>query len=237
MFARQVLSNRQISADRHHALVPARERASERGATRGRQLVADLGRELRTARISHGLSQEAVGRAVGISDSRVSLIERGLVLSVSVLAVARLGAAVGLELSSRFFPSGHPIRDAAHLALLAKLREHVSDALRWATEVPLRRPGDQRAWDALVLGVAFSIGVECETRLHDVQALMRRLALKKRDGEVTRVVLVLADTRWNRSVFNAHPAEFAGDWTVSSQAALEALRAGRDPGGDAIVWL
>ena len=167
----------------------------------------------------------------------MSLIERGHGRSVSVLAIARLGAAVGLELSSRFFPSGHPIRDAAHLALLAKLRAYVSDALRWATEVPLRRPGDQGAWDALVVGVAFSIGVECETRLHDVQALMRRLALKKRDGEVMRLVLVLADTRWNRAVVNAHPAELAGDWTVSSKAALEGMRAGRDPGGNAIVWL
>lgn len=190
--------------------MPARERTSEGGASRGRRLVADLGRDLRTARVSHGLSQEAVARAVGISDSRVSLIERGRVLSVSVLAVARLGAAVGLELSGRFFPSGQPIRDAAHLALLAKLRTHVSDALRWATEVPLRRPGDQRAWDALIIAAAFSIGVECETRLHDVQALLRRLALKKRDGEVTRLVLVLADTRWNRAVVNAHPAEFGG---------------------------
>jgi len=210
---------------------------SERGSSRGRQLVAEIGRELRMARVGHGLSQEAVARAVGVSDSRISLIERGRVLSVSIMTIARLGAAVGLDFSGRLFPSGHPIRDAAHLALLAKLHAYVSDALRWATEVPLRRLGDQRAWDALILGGAFSIGVECETRLRDVQALMRRIALKKRDGEVTRLILLLADTRWNRAVVRAHPAEFSGDWTISSGDALEALRAGRDPGGDAIVWL
>ncbi len=43
-------------------------------------------------------------------------------------------------------------------------------------------------------------GCEAETRLADVQALERRLALKARDGDVDVVVLIVADTAHNRAV-------------------------------------
>ena len=39
---------------------------------------------------------------------------------------------------------------------------------------------------------------EGETRPTDIQELARRLALKKRDGGVDRLILVLKDTEWCR---------------------------------------
>jgi hypothetical protein len=78
--------------------------------------------------------------------------------------------------------------------------------------------------------------VEAETRLHDLQALERRVRIKQRDLGVRRVILLVADTRRNRSVLAAHP-ELIERFSINTRACLAALRSGRDPGGDAIVLL
>ncbi|HLY12808.1 MAG TPA: helix-turn-helix transcriptional regulator, partial [Candidatus Limnocylindrales bacterium] len=81
--------------------MPSRERIVDRGTRRGTALVAELGRELRQARVEHGLSQSFVGHAVGLSDTEVGRIERGLIRTVSIVQLARLLGVVGLELSAR----------------------------------------------------------------------------------------------------------------------------------------
>lgn len=64
--------------------MPSQERTVDRGSRRGAALVGDLGRQLRETRMEHGLSQTFVGRAVGLSRSAVSRIERGQVPAVSL---------------------------------------------------------------------------------------------------------------------------------------------------------
>ena len=83
----------------------------------------------------------------------------------------------------------------AHIALLRRLQSALGPRVGWRTEVPLPGGGDRRAWDALIGVGATRIGVETETRARDAQSLQRRLALKKRDGGVDHVILLLADTR------------------------------------------
>ena len=63
-------------------------------------------------------------------------------------------------------------------------------------------PRDFRAWDAVVSGVGWTIGVEAETHVRDLQALERRLALKQRDGAMSLVILLLADTRHHRELMS-----------------------------------
>src|SRR5207253_11174737 len=121
---------------------------------------------------------------------------------------AQLFALVGLDLSARGFPSGQPLRDAGHVALLGRLQARLAPGLRWRTEVPIvpasvEGARDFRAWDAVVSGVGWAIGVEAETHVRDVQALQRRLALKQRDGAMEVVILVLADTRHHRELMSA----------------------------------
>ena len=53
------------------------ERAADRGARHGRAILAELGRELRAARMTRGLSQQAVARATGLSRSTIQRIEAG----------------------------------------------------------------------------------------------------------------------------------------------------------------
>jgi len=221
----------------HARTVPPRERPVDRGARRGREIRVNLGHELREARLLNGLTQAHVARAAGTSRPVVSRIEAGAARAVSVEQIARLLAVVGMELWARAYPAGSALRDAAHLALLERLRKQIGPAFRWRTEVPVGPPGDQRAWDALLTGIGVRIAIEAETRLRDLQALLRRLELKRRDGQVDRLVLLVADTRANRAVLREAAGLLAESFPVRHAVALAALSEGRDPGGDAIVLL
>jgi hypothetical protein len=85
-------------------------------------------------------------------------------------------------------------------------------------------------------GAGFRAMVEAETRLNDLQATERRARGKQRDLGLDRLILLVADTRHNRAVLEAHPELFER-YPISTRACLLALRDGRDPGGDAIVVL
>lgn len=196
-----------------------------------------LGGEARAARIDRGLTLREVGRAIGLSGAEVSRIERGILPSVSVLQLARLLAVVGLELSASAFPGAGPIRDAAHVALLARFRGRLHPSLRWATEVPLPRHGDQRAWDALVSGSDWRYGIEAETSPRDSQALARRLNAKVRDSDVDGAILVLPASRRSRAFLGAAGPTLTPGLPVDGRRALRLLAAGVDPGGGAIVSL
>jgi transcriptional regulator with XRE-family HTH domain len=195
----------------------------------------DVGHEVRLARLDRALSLAAVGRATGQSHSTVSRIERGLAPNVTLIQLSRLSAVVGLELSVRCFPGGLPIRDAPQAALLARFKARLHKSIRWAAEVPLPQPGDQRAWDAMVMGSGWRFGVEAETAPRDGQALARRLELKRRDGEVDGVILILPNRRRARTFLREFVTTVADNFPVASARALELLGAGLSPGASAIV--
>ena len=217
--------------------MPPKERAADRGSRTARRLNAELGREMRESRISAGLTQVVVGRAVRVSPSQVSRIERGLVKNVSVHQLARLFAVIGLRLTAHAYPDGDALRDAAHLTLLDRVRQQLSPALKLRTEVPLPIPGDRRAWDGLISGPGVRVAVETETRRDDLQAADRRLALKMRDSGIDRLLLVVADTRRNRRVLREYAHVLRERFPLSGREALAALCDGRDPGGNAIAFL
>jgi hypothetical protein len=144
---------------------------------------------------------------------------------------------VGLDLPLRVFPAGEPIRDKAQVDLLGRLRVRLAPNLTWRTEVPLPIPGDRRAWDAVIGGRGWAVMVDAESRLYDVQALTRRIALKSRDGGATIVVLLVADTRHNRSVLRLARADLAAVFPLRDRDVLEALEAGVRPAASGIVVL
>ena len=215
--------------------MPAHQRLMSSATEHSRDILRDFGRELRTARVNRALSQTTVARVIGVSQAQISLIERGDYPTVSILTLARLAAAVGLELSVKGFPAGQPIRDKAHVALLERFRRAVGAGWRMAAEVPLPIRGDKRAWDRLMRGFGFTFGVEGEMHPTDMQELGRRLGLKKRDGGVDRLILVMPDSKWCRQLVAYN--ELRVTFPIRSAAALDALRNGRDPGGDAIVLI
>jgi transcriptional regulator with XRE-family HTH domain len=212
-----------------------RERTIDRATRLAKAAVERAGRELRDARLGRGLSLRAVAEALGISISQASRIELGQAPRVPYVTLAQYAAAVGLDLPLRTYPGGSPIRDRAQLELLADFRAVLHGSLRWAVEVPLPSPGDQRAWDGVVTGHGWRFGVEAETAIGDVQALLRRIALKQRDGGTDGVILVVRGTRLTRAALRASEAAFGPAFPISGRRALELLAAGVNPGGSAVV--
>ena len=215
----------------------SRDNAVHVGARRGRALTGSVLEELRRARLDRGLAGGDIARAAGLSPAQYSRVERGLTSGLSIELAAKLLAAVGLDLAVRAYPAGEPLRDAAHVALIDRLRRNVHRSLRFRTEVPFPAAGDRRAWDAVIEGPDWRHGVEAETRPRDRQALERRLALKLQDGDVTTMSLLLLDSRHNRDFVRANRAVLIDRFPIPGPRALEMLRVGLQPPGNAIVLL
>lgn len=94
---------------------------------------------------------------------------------------------------------------------------------------------DRRAWDLVLVIDQRRIGVEAETRLRDVQALLRRLALKRRDGNVDRLLLVVNDTVHNRRTLAEVSAVLLDAFPGTPRHAFRALRLGRLPPADTML--
>ena len=135
----------------------------------------------------------------------------------------------------RTYAGGRPIRDARHAQLLGRFKAQLHPSLRWRTEVPLPNPSDPRAWDGTVGGDGWLYGVEAEIHPMDVQAVVRRPALKRRDGGVNGLILLLPDTRQARAFRTEFGALVLDDFPGPGRRALELLAAGADPGGSSIV--
>jgi hypothetical protein len=66
-------------------------------------------------------------------------------------------------------------------------------------------------------------------RLRDVQAMRRRIDLKRRDDPTDEFLLLIADTRSNREVLREFAALFADLPRLRPSFARDALAAGRHP--------
>jgi len=213
-----------------------RDRSAE--ATRGaRAIRLSIGADIRNGRLLAGVSQASAARAVGISRSQFGRIERAEIRGVTVEQLARACSAVGSRLTARAYPDGEPVRDAAHLALIGRMHAVVPTSSRWRNEVPMSINGDLRAWDAVMECPEGQVAVEAETRLHDLQALQRRIALKQRDSRFEIVILLVNDTAANRRVLGAHREDLRPMFPLDGREVLAALRAGRRPTASGLVVL
>jgi transcriptional regulator with XRE-family HTH domain len=218
--------------------MPPKERPADIGRRRARRIALRLGEELLSARQEHGLSQQSVARAAGISRCQVSRIERGLVPQVSMDPISRLLTVVGLELIAKAYPAGQPIRDAAHLRLARGFDSILPPAVRPVHEVPLPGAGELRCWDEWIELDQDRVAVEFETQPRDVQSLLRRVASKLRDDpRVSRVLLVLAETRHNRRLLADFGGLLAADFPACSDEVLGDLRQGRLPSRSGLLML
>lgn len=213
-----------------------RESQRTRGLLRADRVVRATGLDLRAWRHAAGLTQREVARAAHISRSLLCNLELARARNVTVRTLAVLNSVLGHELSVKGFPVGEPIRDAAQVRLLDRLRDRVHPAFRWTLEAPMPIAGDLRAWDARLDGLV-SIGVEAETRLSDLQQLQRRVALKQRDSGVDRIVLLVASTHHNRKVVEGAVATLRQSLPLDTRETLLALGRGRDPGANGLVIL
>ncbi|NJD27301.1 MAG: helix-turn-helix domain-containing protein [Chloroflexi bacterium] len=203
----------------------------------GREALGRVCRELRQARLDRGLSLAEVAAAVGVSVAVASRIERERLPRVAFITLATYAAVVGLDLVVNTYAGPSVIRDQGHARLLDDFEAELHPSLRFPREVPFPNPGDQRAWDGMVIGPGWRFGIEAETAPTDAQALARRISLKLRDGNVDGVLLVLRDTRRSQDFLTAARGELASAFPVPARRALAGLRSGRRPEGNAIVVL
>lgn len=159
-------------------------------------------------------------------------VENGGVPRLTIVDVNRIAAVLGLTPSLRLYPAGPPVRDAGQASCLMRFLSLVAGPLSYRVEVPLPFTEDRRdlrAWDAMLFGGGARTAIELEMRLRDLQAVIRRFDLKRRDDPTQSFLLLFADTRHNRAVL----AEFAGLLVdlprLKPSAVKAALAAGRHP--------
>jgi hypothetical protein len=183
------------------------------------------------------MRQRDVGHAIGRHGSWISLIEAGKVPGVAIAELAVVAAAVGLRLYVNAYPGGRRPLDAAQLGLLKAFNDRLHPSWRREIEKVMPRPGDLRAADEFLTNELASCSVEAITRFADVQAQVRSARAKQRDLGATRLVLVVRGTRANRRMLTEAADVLRTTLPVGTRAALQALGAGDDPGGDCLVLL
>jgi transcriptional regulator with XRE-family HTH domain len=211
-------------------------RVLDEALRREARLRRELGDELRQARFIAGLSQRQVAGALGCSAATISRVEHARVANLTVIHLSRHAAIVGLGLRANVFPFGSPIRDAGQLRVINRLEPHVRSPFTWMLEMPVDR-GDLRAFDAGAIRPGCRVAFEVWSRVRDVQAQARASERKRLDARVDRLILVFGDTWANRQAVRDAGDALRRAFPMTSRRILGALRNGRDPGQDGIVFI
>lgn len=216
--------------------MPGQQRLRAVGLQQADAVTGRIGREARDLRLRAGLSQQQLATVLGCSRQWIADLELRRLAVVDIRRVTMLFALLGSKLVVTTYPVGEPLRDAGQVRLLNRFNSRLAPSWRRFSEAVMPMAGDLRAWDELLRG-SVTIGVDAETRPNDLQATTRSIAGKQRDSGVDRVVLLLADTPSNRRMMQDHIAMLRQSFPLDTRTCLAALRAGRDPGADALVVL
>ena len=81
------------------------------------------------------------------------------------------------------------------------------------------------------------VGVIAETRIRDLQALLRREHRKQVDGSVHHLILLVADTKNNRAALHEADGLIAVAFPLSTRGVLAKLARGEVPGASGVVIL
>jgi len=192
----------------------------------------DVGDEFRERRLALSLSQAHVSGAARLSRNRYGLVENGRCPTLTLGELHRIAAVLGLSVSVRIYPAGPAVRDAAHAQGLAEFLGAVALPLTFRLEVPLPRTSERlelRAWDAMLFGGGKRTAIELEMRLRDVQAMRRRIDLKRRDDPPDGFLLLIADTRNNRRMLQEFAVLFEDLRRLRPSVVRSSLGAGEQP--------
>jgi transcriptional regulator with XRE-family HTH domain len=223
--------------------MPPPSRVAREGARRASRLTDRFGSELRIARAASGLSQGQLADLVGVDQSFVSRVERGLRQPTWIIACA-LAAAVGHDLSVRLFPSTSiGLRDSGQLAIARQIVDNAHASLHPTLEASVSASAnDRRAADVLFVGSVEALHVEIERRVVDLQAQLRaaqskRAALAERLGVPVRLVIAVPDTRRVRDVVASQSVLLRAALPAPSSAIWKSIRNGTVLGSDGLMFI
>ncbi len=157
--------------------------------------------------------------------------------AASIVRLAEVASVLGLELFAGLSPRGDGIRDRGQQGAIDRFLREVGSGYKWMREVLLPLPGDHRSWDLLLRLGNFLVGVEVETRIRDIQALVRRIRERERDGGTGEILIVLADTAHNRRFVTELRTALGTRYSTSPRLILAALRTGRPVPGSGVVLI
>lgn len=192
--------------------------------------------ELRVERQTANVSQRAVAQVLGWHQAQLNRLEQFQFPNVPLVRLAEIAAVLGLELSVRLHRTGDPIRDAASRGLIGRFLALVGGGYRVMHEA-LLPSGGQRSWDVLLRLSALVVGVEMVTRVRDVQALVRVIRLRERDGGTDFVLLVLSDSAHNRAILAQLLDALGPEFSTPRNRIIAALRGGQPVPGSGVLLL
>jgi hypothetical protein len=182
-----------------------------------------------------------MGKELGGSGSAYGRFETFQVDDVGVVRLAEIASLLGYEISLGLHPIGDPIRDKGQLACARRFDALLSNRWRVTDEALLPGPGEQRAWDKLLRLVnsspTYLVGTDIESRVHDVQAIVRRTRARERDGHVDRILIVLADTAHNRRIVEELGRSLGDTYSTPPRDLVAALRAGTPLPGNGLILI
>lgn len=220
-----------------------RSRAARAGHRRARRLRHRIASEVRRAREDAGLSQRAVARAAELSNSTVAALERGR-YDPTTEVLARVGAALGMDLSVRLYPGSGPlIRDRHQAAMIEALLALIHPRWRPTLEVWVTRPvsgvidlvldaGDPT--QPLVATEAQSELRRLEQQVRWAHAKSEALALARE--RPTSSLLLLRNTRQTRAVVAEHARTLRAAYPSRAIDGYATLTTARSWPGATILW-
>jgi transcriptional regulator with XRE-family HTH domain len=221
------------------------------GVVEARRLATSLGAVVRDARERQRLTQAQLGRRVGLSQARISALERGFGVGLPPEIWIALGIALRRPLSvgfSRPVGADAALADAGHLDIQEYLLEiGRTNGRRGSFELATNRADPSHSIDICEADPAHGclLVLEAWNRFGDLGAAARssdrKVAEVVRTAQGTRADVrncwIVRDTAANRNIARRYPEILAARFPGSSTRWVEALEQGSSPPTEpGIVW-
>jgi len=225
---------------RHLKRLPPRTVIERSAARRAQRIRAAISHDLRHAREDAGLSLATVASAAGVSKSELHQVERGRT-EPRLESLARVGAALGMDLSVRLYPGTGPlIRDRHQAAMIEALLQTLHERWRPFPEVWVTRP--VKGVIDLVLDPADMdeplVTMEAQSELRRLEQQIRWAHAKSealaehRERPVSSLLLL----RNTRATVAQHATTVRAAYPAHAKDAYAALNTARPWPGPAILW-
>lgn len=205
------------------------------------RVASQIGADIDVSRVTLAASIQQIARRARLAPSTVARVLHGDA-GVHLDTLCAVGAAVGLRISVKAFPSTPPsLRDSGQMRAAHHLIAQSHPTRKPALELPVGDPFG-RAADLVFFGPDDILHAEIERRLPDFQAAFRaatvkRDALQAQHSRPVRLLLVVEDTRRNRALLAPHAELIRTALPATSGTILKALRAGTPLDRDGLLWV
>jgi hypothetical protein len=204
-------------------------------------LISTVLKELEQKRVEATISQGLLASARGTSQSSMARVLTNQRADIGLIELSEVASVLGMELFVRVYPIGDPVRDKGQLAAGRRFDACLSGRWLVMDEAPVAGPGDERSWDkSLRLKDAqptHVVGVDIESRVHDIQAIVRRTRLRERDGRADAILIVLSDTAHNRRIVDDLRHSLGESYATPPRVIMRALREGSQLLGSGVVLI